>query len=241
MAVGVTGALGRASLLAVLAGTCGAAETAAPQAVSASYQVFRNGMRVGVANETFEVKDGQYRIVSESHAVGLLALFAPQPLRVTSSGRLTGAGLMPEYFESRRGEDDPRQIHAEFDWQGAQLKVARSGHNEILPLAPGTQDPLSIMYQFMFLAPDGQQVIDLTRTNGRRMEQHHYTVKTGVEIETPIGRMATVHLVKQHKSDEGGVELWLAPQHRYLPMKLLILQEDGVRYEQVITKIDIKP
>jgi len=241
MATGVTRALGLATLLAVLAGHCGAAERGAPQAVSANYDVFRNGTRVAVANETFEAKDGYYRIVSESHAVGVLALLAPHPLRVASSGRLTGAGLVPLHYESRRGEEDPRRIRAEFDWKGAQLKVARSGRNETLPLPPGTQDQLSIMYQFMFLAPDRQQVLALSRTNGRRLEQHRYTVETGVEIETPLGRMATVHLVKEHQPNEEGVEIWLAPQHRYLPVKTLVVEEDGVRYEQVITRLAIKP
>jgi len=239
--MGVTRALCRATILAALAGNSGAAGPGAPQAISASYDVFRNGARVAVANETFEAKDGQYRIVSESHAIGLLALFAPHPVRVTSSGQLTGEGLTPQHFESRRGENDPRQIRAEFDWKEARLKVARSGKNETLPLPPGTQDQLSIMYQFMFLAPDRPQVLNLSRTNGRRLEQHRYTVRTGVEIETPLGRMATVHLVKEHQPEEEGVEIWLAPQHRYLPMKLLILDDDGSRYEQVMTKLEIKP
>jgi hypothetical protein len=47
--------------------------------------------------------------------------------------------------------------------------------------------------------------------------------------------------VKQHRPDESGTEIWLAPQHRYLPIKMLILEEDGSRYEQVVTKLEIKP
>jgi hypothetical protein len=218
-----------------------AAAPPAPQSVAASYNVLRNGGHVAVMQESFEASEGRYRIVSESHAVGLLALLAPHPLRVMSSGRLTDAGLTPLQFEGKRGEDDPRQVRAEFDWEGARLKVVRSGRNEVLPLPPGTQDQLSIMYQFMFLAPDGTRELHLSRTTGRRLEQHHYTVRTGVEIETPIGRMTTVHLIRQHRPDESGVEIWLAPQHRYLPMKILILDDDGSRFEQVITKLDIKP
>lgn len=239
--MGMKRALGQAAILLVLSGACGAAGPEAPQAISAGFEVFLNGARVALVNETFEAKDGRYRIVSESQPVGLLALFAPRPLRVTSSGRLGGSGLEPLQFEGKRGDDDPRQIRAEFDWEGARLKVARSGRTEILPLPPGTQDQLSIMYQFMFIAPDRPQVLSLSRTNGRRLEQHRYTVRTGVEIETPLGRMATVHLVREHQPDEDGVEIWLAPQHRYLPVKLLILDEDGARYEQIITKLEIRP
>ena len=233
-------ALGQATMLLALTGACGAAESGAPQAISASYEVSRNGRRVAVMNETFEANDDSYRIVSESHAVGLLALLERQPLRLTSSGRLTAAGLRPQLFEGKRGDDDPRQVRADFDWQGKQLTIARDGRTDTLPLPPGTQDRLSLMYQFMFLAPDRSPGLEFSMTNGRKLDQYRYTVQSGVEIETPLGRMSTVHLVKQHRPDESGAEIWLAPQHRYLPIKMLILEEDGSRYEQVITKLEIK-
>jgi hypothetical protein len=228
-----------AFLLLALPGA--AAAPPAPQSVSASYNVFRNGGHVAVMHETFDASGGSYRIVSETHAVGLLALFAPHPLRVTSSGLLTGTGLTPQHYEHKRGEDDPRRIRAEFDWEGALLKVWRSGRTETLPLPPGTQDQLSIMYQFMYLAPDRPQLLQLSRTTGRRLEQHRYSVRTGVEINTALGPMTTVHLVRQHQPEESGVEIWLAPQHRYLPVRMRVLEDDGTRFEQVITKVEFKP
>jgi hypothetical protein len=224
-----------------LAGTSAAVRPGAPHAVTATYEVFMNGGRVATMNETFEARDGEYQIVSESHAVGLLRLFAGEALRVTSRGRVTGAGLAPVHFEGKRGEADPRQVRVEFDWERQQQTVTRKGRTQILPLPPRTQDQLSIMYQFMFLAPDRPQILQLTRTTGRKIEQHRYAVRTGVEIETPLGRMTTVHLVRQQPPQEDGVELWLAPRYRYLPVKLLILDDKGARYEQVMTKLEIKP
>jgi hypothetical protein len=238
--MGMKRALGGATMLAVLAANCNAAGPEAPQAISASYDVFRNGMRVAVMKERFEARDGHYQIVSESHAVGALKLVAPHPVRMTSNGRRTDAGLQPQHFEGGRGGDDPRQVRADFDWEGAQLTLARRGKTEVLPLPPGTQDPLSILYQFMFIAPDRPQVLDLSRTSGRKVEQHRYDVRPGVEIKTALGRMTTVHLVRQHRPDEDGVEVWLAPQHHYLPVKLLILDDNGARYEQVITRLEIR-
>ena len=90
-----------ATLLLALPGA--AAAPPVPQSVSASYNVLRNGARVAVMHESFEAADGSYRIASETHAIGLLALLAPRPLRVTSSGRLSGDGLAPLHFEGKRG------------------------------------------------------------------------------------------------------------------------------------------
>jgi len=227
-----------AALLATALAT--AAAPPAPQSISASYNVYRNGLHVGVMNETFEARGDEYRIVSDSQAVGLLALFLRQPVRFISTGRLTPSGLQPLNFEGKRGDDDPRRVRGEFDWQASQLTIEHGGQTEKLPLPQGAQDRLSIMYQLMFLAPEKQQRMEIAMTNGRKLGHYQYTIQPGVEIDTPLGRLTTLHVVRQHKSDENDTEIWLSPQHRFLPVKVL-LEEDGTRYEQIVFKLDIKP
>ena len=229
-----------AAALFALAVPCAAAGPPAPQSVSASYDLFRNGLHVAVMNETFEAKGDGYRIVSDTQAVGLLALFQRQPVRVVSVGRVTASGLQPLHFEGKRSESDPRRVRGEFDWQAGQLTIEHGGQIEKLPLPRGTQDRLSILYQLMFLAPGKQQSLEIAMTNGRKLGHYQYTVQPGVEIDTPLGRMTTLHVVRQHKPDENGAEIWVSPQHRFLPVKVL-LDEDGTRYEQVITKLEINP
>jgi uncharacterized protein DUF3108 len=234
-AVHLAGALLTVSLFAA------AAAPAPPQSISASYEVLWNGLRVAVMSETFEAKDGAYRIVSESRAVGMLALFAREPLRLESSGRMTASGLQPHHFEGKRGDGDPRRARADFDWTAGQLTLTRDGAVDHLKLPPATQDLASVMYQFMFLDLANRERFELAMTNGRKLNQHWYTVRAGVEIETAFGRMTTLHLVKQHRPDESGAEIWLAPQHRQLPVKMVVLDEDGTRVEQNLTKFELKP
>jgi hypothetical protein len=192
-------------------------------------------------NETFEVRDGAYRIVSESKAVGLLALFAREPLRLESSGRVTASGLQPQHFEGKRGDGDPRRASADFDWPAGELKLTRDGMTDRLRLPPATQDLVSVMYQFMFLELANRERFELAMTNGRKLNQHWYTIRPGVEIDTAFGRMTTLHLVKQHRPDESGAEIWLAPQHRQLPVKMVVLDDDGTRVEHNLTKLELKP
>jgi len=212
-----------------------------PQSISASYNVYMNGAHVAVMNETYEAKAGEYRLESESRAVGLVALFQRQSVRFMSTGKVTGSGLQPLRFEGKRSESDPRRVRGEFDWQAGQLMLEHGGRTENLPLPRGAQDRLSIMYQFMFLAPEKVRRLEIAMTNGRKLGHYLYTVQPGVEIDTPLGRMTTLHVVKQHRPDESGTELWISPQHRYLPVKMLVIEEDGARYEQVATRLDIKP
>jgi hypothetical protein len=216
-----------------------AADSTVPHTIFAGYDMFRNGMHIAVMSETFEARDGDYRITRDSEAVGLAALFLREPLRVVSSGRLTAAGLQPRFFEGKRNETDPRRARADFDWPAQQLTLTRDGRTDTLNLPPATQDLLSTMYQFMFLELEKLQHFELSMTNGRKLDHYLYTINRDVEIDTPIGRMTTVHLVKQHRPDESSTEIWVAPQHRNLPVKMLILEGDGSRYEQIITKLEI--
>jgi hypothetical protein len=212
-----------------------------PHSISASYNVYMNGAHIAVMNETYEAKAGEYRIESESQAVGLAALFQRQSVRFVSAGKVTGSGLQPARFEGKRSDSDPRRVRGEFDWQAGHLTLEHGGRTENLPLPRGAQDRLSIMYQFMFLAPDKTRRLEIAMTNGRKLGHYLYTVQPGVEIETPLGRMTTLHVVKQHRPDESGTEIWISPQHRFLPVKMLVIEEDGARYEQVATRLDFKP
>lgn len=226
-----------AALLGLAA--CGGASAApAPQAVSASYNVYMNGAQVAVMNETFEARDGTYRITSEGVPIGALALFQ-KPATAVSSGRIAAEGLRPERFEGRR-VGSGQQLKAEFDWRGERLTFTHDGKAETVALPAGTQDRLSIMYQFMYYSFDKRERLDFAMTDGRRFTQHHYLVTPNVEIDTPLGRMATLHLVKQTEPDGSGTEIWLARQHHFLPVKMLIRESNGTRYEQVVTRIEIK-
>ena len=224
-----------ALLVAVPAGA-----RAAPRSVSVSYNVTLNGARIAVLNERFEATDGTYHITSDTNAVGAFALFQKRSLKLVSDGRLTKSGLQPHRFEGTRNYNDSRQVAAEFDWASTQLTLKFDGKTETVALPAGAQDRLSVMYQFMFFGYGHIKQLDVAMTNGRKLDHYRYTISPGVELDTPLGRMTTLHLVKQHQPGDTITEIWLAPQHNFLPVKMLVVEHGGARYEQIITKLDFK-
>ena len=137
-----------------------------PARVAASYDLYRNGNRLAVVSEQFERTGDQYRIRSETKPAGLLALVSRATQTVESRGRVTEGGLRPEHFAQGRSDDPSRQSAAEFDWAHGRITLQHSGRSEVQALAAGTQDRLSVMYQFMLLAPDHRQGIEFAMTNG---------------------------------------------------------------------------
>lgn len=212
---------------------------AAPQNIRAQYDVSMNGAPVGVMLDVFEIRDGRYQIVSETHATGVLALVQRRPARVSSSGEVSRAGLRPQTFEATRGNSDARRARADFDWTAQMLTLTHDGRSETVALPPGAQDRLSVMYQFVFLAPEQLRDLKFAMTNGRKLDQYRYTIGPDTALDTPMGRLAVVHMVKQHAAGDTATEIWLARDHAMLPVKMRIIEDDGSRYEQVIVKIDM--
>ena len=232
-------ALAVAALACVLAGA--ASPPPGPQMVSASYNVYTRGVHIAVMEETYEASGGEYRLISQTRGVGVVGLLHRDTVRFVSEGAVTPGGLQPRRFEGKRSDNDPKRVAGVLDWAAGRLTLDHHGRTETLPLPRGTQDRLSVLYQTMFVAPDKSRVMEVSMTNGRKLDRYRYSVESGVEIETPLGRLETVHLVKQREPNESAAELWLSPKHRYLPVRMVVVEKNGSRYEQVATRLEIRP
>lgn len=224
-------------ILILLAFTSSAA-AATPSAVSITYNLFRNGTHIGVITEHFEVKDGVYRANSEAKAIGLFALAQRRPVTYSSTGESTRDGLRPARFQGSRSEVT---VSAAFDWKSDTLTLIHDGLNQTMALPRAAQDRLSLMYQLMHLVRNNARTIEFAMTNGRKLDHYRYSITPDILIDTPLKRVNTLHLVKQREKDDTQTEIWLAPEFHHLPVKVLIVEDDGVRYEQVVTRLDIKP
>jgi hypothetical protein len=211
---------------------------AAPMSSMVTYNLFRNGIQLGVITEHFEVKDGKYQAVSEGRATGLLALAQREPVRYFSSGAITSEGLKPARFEARHAG---KFALAEFDWPGAKLNLTHDGLSHALAMPANTQDRLSIMYQIHHSLSAKTQPIDLAMTNGRKIERYRYIATSNVTIDTPFKRLNTTHLIKQlENSDDTRTEIWVAPEYGNIAARVLIVESDGVKYEQIATRIEVR-
>lgn len=223
-------------LLALVA----AANAAPPTSVRASYDVYKDGTQVAVVQETFEKKGAKYEIVSESNPAGLLALFVRTRIKALSSGVVTQTGLRPEQFDYGRLDDASKNVSATFDWKSEQLRLTFDGRNETVALPPDTQDRVSLMYQFMFLAEGKLDSLEFHMTNGKKVEPYRYQLAGRETIDTPLGKLSTLHLAKQRDAGENAVDVWLAAERNLIPVKLVIVENDGSKFEQVITQLEFK-
>lgn len=212
---------------------------AAPASISAHYDVFKDGTPVGAAEQTYESDGSHYRLTSVTTPVGVGALFAQGRITESSEGDVTPQGLKPARMSYQRSDKPAKNMAAEFDWAAGVLHLHYDGRDEDAPLEAGAQDRLSVMYQFVFLTAAGVKELSFPMTNGRKVQRYEYRLQDMPQVETPLGRYSTLHLVKQTADGGNGTEVWLARAHRLFPVRLVII-DNGSRLEQVLTALDMR-
>jgi hypothetical protein len=199
-----------------------------PQRVTTRFTVFKglNGMRVGRAEQVWQLDGERYTISSVAEASGLFSLFASGKFIQESRGEMTPTGLKPSDYRVERGKGGADKTDtAQFDWNAMTLTLASGGSKQTLKLPEGTQDLLSFMYQLAF-APPQSSAVKLRMTNGRKLDSYAYWVVEEA-LETPMGVLNTLHLGKHREEGEKDTEVWLAADYHYLPVKISQIDKDG--------------
>src|ERR1700704_1411937 len=204
-----------------------------PERITLTYELKRNGTVHIDVPETLEHNGGTYAITSEGRGRGILALFGI--LKRTSRGHITPQGLRPDEFRDER--PGGWAVAARFDWGAGSVTQERKGKAEKLQMQGTAQDPLSLAYSFAFVPPKGKEY-DVTRADGRGLTPFRFTVVGTEKLATPAGEMQTRHIAKLRDGPEDkATDIWFAAERDFLPVRVLVVDSDGTRSDQVVTRI----
>jgi len=207
---------------------------APPRHVTLDYEMLRNGSVLGDVVETLEHDGKTYSITSEVKGRGILA-FLPT-LRRTSRGRITPQGLKPDEFRDQRGPS--WVVSAKFDWDAQSLTQERKGKTETLRMPVNAQDPLSLAYGFAFVPPAAKE-FDVLRADGRGLTPFRFKVVGTEKLKTSLGEMPTLHVEKVRDGpNDKATDIWFASERDYLPVRVLVVDTDGTRADQILRRID---
>lgn len=176
-------------------------------------------------------EDDRYEIRTEGEAEGLIALFYSGMLIQVSRGRLGPQGLQPLSYAEQRGKRPERGVV--FDQEGHRLLPA--GGAAPVPLPPGTQDRLSVIYQIGLLARgDPASFVagatrDMPVATLRAVQIQRFTVVGEETLMAPGGPIRSLHLHRPpvEGSDDPSIDLWLGYDFDMLPVRLRV--EDAGR------------
>jgi hypothetical protein len=194
----------------------------------------------GDALLSWRVTPSSYRVKVEA---GIRVVFAHvNLLTLTSEGTVGDEGFVPTLMtEKRRGR---AMTATHFNRQEGTLTFSASGAK--YPLVPGAQDKASVPLQLTAIARgDSKQLsgnIDILVGEDRDASVFTFTVAGQEQIDTPLGRIATWHLVRPPKpgSYNSRLELWLAPGYGWYPVQIRNVETSGAVTTQTASKIEIK-
>ncbi len=230
--------------LALAAETVSDATTAhgLPRRGRITYSIYYGEERTLVGNvvQTWEAQDGAYLLASTAESTGLLELLWPQRLRYVSRGKITRRGMQPELFEAsrlRRGKNEVSQ--ARFDWGAGSLSYGYARNPKSAPLPADAQDLVSFIFQYV-LAPPVPGRYRVPIASGSRFETYDIEVSAEESIETPLGTLRTLPIRQRPRPGEGSLEIWLAADYRYLPVRIRHYDRKGnFSGEQMVNEIRV--
>jgi len=146
----------------------------------------------------------------------------------SSSGRIVDGALVPERFSETRRQEDV----ATFQRDQGQVLIGNGA--PAAALRPGAQDRLSVVLQLAALMaadaarhPSGSRIA-LQTVGTRDAEVWTFEVKDDETVAVPAGQYAARRLVRTpRRADDYQLELWLAPDLGYLPVRMRQTQANG--------------
>lgn len=195
-----------------------------------------DGATEGSAKITYNLIDNQqYALKSMIQPRGLAALIIGDLLQ-TSDGTLTKNGLQPNVYLYQYGNKADKTYSAKFDWVSRMVSLTTAKGTKTAEIADGTQDLLSFMYQFMYVAPLERMQISIA--TGKKLANYDYSFDGEESISIPMGELKTLHIVHAGDNDNEKTELWLALDYQYVPVKIRKTEKNGKIYELAATRIN---
>ena len=198
-----------------------------PRKGTITFTLSGEGFNVGRAVQSWEVGAGSYKLASDAETTGIVEVFRPQRLRWLSKGKITRLGLRPESFlvsRTRRGQTEASE--AQFDWKTGSLTYGPARERATAALPGDTQDIMSFIYQ-LSIAPPAPGRYRLPITTGSKFETYDIEVRSEEAIETPLGTLRTLPVKQRQRPGAESIEIWLAAEYRYLPVKIRYFNREG--------------
>ncbi len=208
-----------------------AAQGVPPVRVEIHYELTRNGSTMAEVVERLVHGNGAYELTETWKGRGIYRLLG-RATRV-SKGDLAAGGPRPREFVDERSGRSTQRVW--FDWRAQTATRRYKGEERTEPVPAGTQDRLSFLLALGYLSQKGEPV-SLHIVDGRGMSRHTYKPNGRERLATPAGEFNALRLIR--RKDDGDVsEMWLAAELGYLPVRIVIVENDGTRYEHMVTRV----
>ncbi len=196
----------------------------------ASYNVYRSGVMIArMQRSVSRLEDGKLLYRSETNVTGLVSIFRNDRIVEQSTWQFTDGKIIPEFYQYlHTGTKKERNITIKFDWEKNQVTNSVNGSSWHMPAAEGILDKLLYQYSIMLDMQKGKSSLSYTVADGGKEKVYIFESLGEETIETPLGKLRTIKMVRHFTDNDRQSIFWSAPDIGYLPVKLENI-DDGVK------------
>ena len=167
-------------------------------------------------------------------------------LDLRSTGTLKSFGIAPDNYVEKV-EVANRELRADFDWKMSAVSFIGRGAGQPVTFSEGTQDPLSLQFHLPLLAqaypwrfaPGSEVTFAVAR---RKVEKYSFVVE-GFEATRIDGTdVMTLKIDRKRGPDANRrVEIWMAPEFQWLPVRLRFTDSNDEVWDSVLAQLPNEP
>jgi hypothetical protein len=193
-----------------------------PERIALRYNVQsgEDGFGIGLSTYSGWLRGGRYSLTSVTEATGITAMFVSGKITQHSEGSIGAEGLQPDKFWGEKGQR--MQSPVRFEWTQKRLMLP-SGD---VDLPDQTQDLLSFPFHLAIRVREDDAAWELPVTNGKKLRNYRFQV-IGRETLVIAERRIEALRVQGSRSGEGSLDVWLAPDRQWLPVRIRTQDQKG--------------
>jgi hypothetical protein len=224
---------------ALAAGAAAAAD--AVPTYTAVYSVQYKGKDLGTSEFAvrYVAERDVYEFRSRTVVKGLLKLASPNPVIERSEFRVAGGRLQPLEFwyedGSRKGEDN---VHIAFDWDRQVAVVSADGGRREIRLEHGALDRGSLQVALMLDLESSGHPGRYLLADEDSIKSYEYVDSGAATTATGLGQLPTRAFMQQREGSSRSTWLWLAPELRYLPVRIEQRRDGEVHTAFTLESVD---
>ena len=204
---------------------------APPRSFSAEYNARYEGISAGASRSlVYDAAKGHYSL----HSMVELTLFGSSLTRIDERSDFLWVDEkpLPQHYEFIQTGFGARSRTVDFDQANKTAEFTVNDRRGKLMLeGPGFDDLSGYLVAKEQLA-QGAVEVRFNVVDRGEMREHYYKLVDHVMLDTPIGKIKAVHLARIRGEDNARkTEIWLAPDHDYLLLKLVQTEPDGSEVE----------
>ena len=191
----------------------------------AQYNAYRNGSKLGTANQLLEkLSDNQYRL---TYQTDVSYFFLSDKRKEVSLFDLNKEQIIPlQYHYDRTGTGSDHRVLAQFDHQLQQIKVAEDDEPIVsLPMAKAIDNQL-IYFAIKQQLKSGKQHFVVPALNYRGdITDFEFEVEKTEDLTLPFGVVQAIKIKRIREGSSRETFAWFAPKLDYLMVRLLQLKD----------------